>query len=64
MPNAPKTPNHTVRIPDERWAAVDEVAKATGTDRPTAINALLAWYTRERGARLPKRADMPAGDSE
>lgn len=55
MPNAPKTPNHTVRIPDERWIAVDETAREAGTDRPTVVNDLLAWYVNEKGAKLPKR---------
>ena len=57
MPNAPKTPNRSVRIPDERWNAVDERAREMGTDRPAVINALLAWFLREPGAKLPKRPD-------
>jgi hypothetical protein len=59
-PGRPATgtdPTHGVRIPDRRWDAVDAAAKAAGVTRTAVVNALLAWYAREPGAKLPKRPD-------
>lgn len=58
MPNAPKTPSRNVRVPDERWVAADDAAQKLGIDRSALVNAFLAWFTREPGARLPKRPDV------
>jgi len=30
MPNQPKTPNRSVRVPDEEWQAAQKIAKETG----------------------------------
>ena len=65
MPDKPKTQHRSIRVPDERWAAAEPAAVAGGfEDRAKLINALLAWFLREPGARLPKRPDVPAGDGE
>lgn len=60
MPNAPKTPVRSIRLSDERWEALDKAAGDAGTDRVKLIAALVAWYLREKGARLPQRPDAAA----
>lgn len=57
MPNAPKTPTRVVRIPTELWDAAGDAAARAGTDRSAVIRELLAWYSRQPGAKLPKRPD-------
>jgi hypothetical protein len=42
-------------MPDERWEALGDAAKAAGSDRSKVINELAAWYTNEDGAELPER---------
>ena len=54
-PATGRTPAHSIRMPDERWEAVDEKAKDAGSDRSKVINDLAAWYVREDGAELPER---------
>lgn len=46
---------HAFRVPDAVWDRLQEVAKAAGTDRSTVLRALIAWYLREPGAKLPNR---------
>lgn len=63
MPNQPKTPVRSIRLSDERWDALDQAAQDADTDRVKLIAALVAWYLRERGARLPKRPEsVPDAD--
>jgi metal-responsive CopG/Arc/MetJ family transcriptional regulator len=42
-------------MPDELWQRLGEVAQAAGTDRANVIRALIRWYIREPGAKLPNR---------
>ena len=46
-------------MPDELWRRLGEVAKESGTDRATVIRALVRWYIREDGAKLPDRPTNP-----
>lgn len=55
MPDKPKTQHRSIRIPDDRWAATERAAQAIGMDRAKLVNALLAVYLREPGAKAPKR---------
>jgi hypothetical protein len=55
MPNAPKTPHRVVRIDDETWGRLGTAALNAGTDRSAIIRALVVWYLRQPGAKLPKR---------
>lgn len=56
VPNAPKTPARQVRIPDENWGDIAEVARVEGLrGGADIINALLDWYLRRPGAQLPRR---------
>lgn len=61
-PATGQTPTHGVRIPDERWEAMERKAKAAGSTRTKAINDLAAWYVNEDGAKLPKRPDPDPQD--
>lgn len=54
-PATGKTPVHGLRMPDDRWNALDSKAKAAGSDRSKVVNELAAWYVREDGAELPDR---------
>ena len=60
MPDQPKTQHRSIRIPDDRWDLADRTARSIGMDRAKLVNALLAWFNREHGAKLPQRP--PAGD--
>ncbi|MFI0718898.1 hypothetical protein [Streptomyces sp. NPDC021224] len=53
MPNVEGTPRRTVRVADEDWA--DLALRAPLGDRAAVIKALVAWYLRRPGARLPER---------
>ena len=52
MPNQPKTPMHTVRVEDDLWKAFGELAEP---DRAAVLRDFMRWYTRQPGARMPKR---------
>jgi len=54
-PATGRTPTRSVKMPDERWDALDRDAKKTGSDRSKVINELAAWFTKEPGAELPDR---------
>ncbi len=62
MPNAPKTPMHTVRVDDDLWEAFGVAAVATGADRSYVLRELMRWYVRERRAHLPKRPEIAKSD--
>jgi hypothetical protein len=55
VPNNPKTPNRTMRVPDEDWDDMEAPVKAAGTDRTKVVNQFIRWYLRRPGARLPER---------
>jgi hypothetical protein len=54
MPNQPKTPNRTVRIPDDIWTPAVLVAQANNTTVSEVIRSLLDWWLGQGGV-LPKR---------
>jgi hypothetical protein len=59
MPDDPKTQHRSVRINDDDWADLELAAKAVNPklDRAKVINALIRWYLRRPGAKLPKRPE-------
>lgn len=61
MPNAPKTPMHTIRIEESLWRRFG----AAAGDRTGTIRDFIRWYVREPGARLPTRprSDVTRSDS-
>lgn len=48
VPNAPKTPQRTVRIPDELWAAAKAKAEGRGEDLSAVIRAALERYVKRK----------------
>lgn len=46
MPNAPKTPTRSIRIPDDVWAEARDVASANGETTTDIVNRLLVKYLR------------------
>ncbi len=44
VPNAPKTPLRSMRIPDDEWNAAGEAARANGTNLTAVIRAALRDY--------------------
>lgn len=63
MPNKPKTQHRSIRVPDDKWDALDKVTEAMGMDRAKAINAFIDWLIREPGAKLPERLPREATDT-
>ena len=47
MPNAPKTPHRQVRIDDETWGVLGDLAEMAGTDRSALLRSLVRWYLRD-----------------
>lgn len=47
MPNQPATPNHSVRVPDERWKPAEAKAADNGMNMSELINMLLEEYGRD-----------------
>lgn len=54
VPNQPKTPLRSFRIPDELWEAAKSKAAARGEDLSTVVRAALRRYV--------KRNDKPVED--
>jgi hypothetical protein len=44
MPNQPKTPTRSLRVPDDLWADARALADAAGETMTTVINRLLTGY--------------------
>lgn len=55
MPNAPRTPHHTIRVPTEQWQRWVELAKEEGTTVSEVFRSLMAQWERKvlrkRGSR-------------
>lgn len=65
LPNQPKTPIRTLRVPDELWDAYGEVCEAEGTDRTKDIRGYMERRVRgaKQKARKGQQAEQP-DDSE
>lgn len=50
MPNQPKTPLHSMRIPDHIWEAVKARSEREGTSITAVVVARLAEYADEGDA--------------
>lgn len=42
-------------MPDDLWRRLGEAAEAAGTDRASVVRALIRWYLKDAGAKLPER---------
>jgi len=49
------TPLQCIRLPEEAWKTFGEIARSAGTTRAAVLREFIAWYSREQGARLPRR---------
>lgn len=58
MATVRKTPQHTVAIENELWAALKDAAESAGYDRPGVLRQFVRWYLRAPGARLPQRPTL------
>jgi hypothetical protein len=47
MPNQPKTPRRTIRIPDDIWETALEVAEETGVSLPQVVRDDLVRFIRQ-----------------
>jgi len=52
------TPRQTLRVPEALWIRFGAAAARAETDRSALVRALIAWYVREPGARLPERPGL------
>lgn len=50
VPNQPKTPQRTVRVPDEVWLAAKEVADHRGESLSDVIRTALERYVRRHAS--------------
>jgi antitoxin component of RelBE/YafQ-DinJ toxin-antitoxin module len=55
MPNQPKTPNRSFRVPDDLWDQAKERADATGETMTSVINRLLTEYINVKPTRNARR---------
>ncbi len=53
MPNAPKTPMHTIRVDADLWRLFGQVADP---DRTSVLREFIRWYVREPGVTMPRRS--------
>lgn len=49
MPNAPKTPTRTIRVPDDLWRAVQKKAASQGVTVTSVIIQALEEYIKDNG---------------
>ncbi len=61
MPDQPKTQHRSVRIEDDDWRDLGMATAGQGLDRAKVINALVRWYLRRPGAKLPPRPEATEG---
>jgi hypothetical protein len=47
------------RVAEAVWQRFGEAVDRAGTDRSSVLRALIAWYLREPGAKLPTRPEQP-----
>ncbi len=55
MPNRPRTPHRTIRVPDDVWAAAMAVAARRGETLSDAIRRFLDAYARGQGSPPSQR---------
>ncbi len=63
MPNSPRAGRSVrgLRIDDEDWADLGDVAEAMDLDRGWLLRQLVRWYLGRPGAEPPPRPGDPTG---
>lgn len=56
------TPPRSTQIEDAPWERFGEVANELGVSRAALMKALVLWFIRWPGAKLPKRPAAPTTD--
>lgn len=51
------TPRWAIRVPENLWLRFGEATATAGTDRSAVMREFIRWYTREQGAKMPRRPD-------
>lgn len=51
-------PNITIRMDPDQWERFGQLTD----DRSAVVRALVAWYVRDPGAKLPRRPGIPRTD--
>jgi hypothetical protein len=54
VPNAPKTPQRTIRIPDKTWEAAKATAESKGDNLSEVIRKSLERYVKRNAPRKGK----------
>lgn len=52
VPNQPKTPQHSVRVSDELWAAAKKRAESEGRSLSEVVRIALDAYVKGKGKRF------------
>lgn len=53
VPNQPKTPQHSVRVSDELWAAAKRRAESENRSLSEVVRIALEAYVKGKGTRFP-----------
>jgi hypothetical protein len=54
------TQHRSVRVDDDRWRLLGDRTAERQSSRGEVINEFIAWYLREKNARLPERPATPS----
>lgn len=60
----PGTQPRQIRIPDQLWSDFEKSAAAVNSERSALVREFMLWHTRAAGAKLPKRPERAAWDSD
>ena len=61
MPNAPRTPQRSIRISDEEWLAAQAVAERRGEDVSAVIRTALPRYAKRNQEATLDTYGAPGG---
>lgn len=60
-PSQRGTQHRKLRLDDELWAELGDLAEQTGTDRSAVLRQWAEYAVRRPGSRMPARLDRTAG---
>ncbi|MEU8327138.1 hypothetical protein [Micromonospora sp. NPDC048839] len=58
------TPTRPIRIDSTLWERFGASVGSLGLDRSAVLRDFIRWYTREPGAKMPRRPDVTASAKE